>query len=82
MIIQPILEGIEAHLLRNLPEYLTFCGALAIAAACTIPAKIPSSMQELWTWFRDIVQTAVPAARNHQPSNPPSPAEPGKASTK
>lgn len=69
MIVHPIWEGVQAHVMRNLPEYLTFVGALAIASVVTMPKMIPTSIQDLWTWLRDALQTAVPAAR-HQNQNP------------
>ena len=59
----PLLEGLRQHVTKNLPEYLTFIGALAIAFVCTWPTLIPRSAQEWWTWCRDAFQTAVPAAR-------------------
>lgn len=66
-ILSTLLSGVEAHIARNLPEYLTFLGALAIASVCTMPEKIPyplpSVLQDWWTWVRDALQTAVPAAR-------------------
>lgn len=86
----PAWEVLKAHVARNLPEYITFIGALAIAAVCTMPKKMPfvnedSKWQELWGWFRDSLQTAVPAARanNHAavppvtpPVNQPNPTPP------
>ena len=74
----PGWEALKAHIVKNLPEYITFFGALFIAAVCTMPKKMPlvpedNKIQELWTWFRDSLQTAVPAARanNHPPTPPP-----------
>lgn len=67
--------------MRNLPEYLTFITALAIATVVTMPRKAPllredHPLQEVWAWFRDALQTAVPAARNHQaPQQPEGPAK-------
>lgn len=69
--VYPILMGIQSHIMRNLPEYLTFVGAVAIASVVTMPRAIPRSIDDLWTWMRDALQTAVPAARNHQNPNQP-----------
>lgn len=66
----PVLLALQEHLLRNFPEYLIFLSALSIAAVVTMPELIPKSLQDWWTWFRNALQTAVPAARNHQnPTN-------------
>lgn len=59
--------------------------ALFVAAVCTMPAKAPlipadHPIQDVWTWIRDTLQTAVPAARmnhaNGQNQNPLRPADP------
>ena len=77
----PLLEGLRQHVAKNLPEYLTFIGALAIAFVCTWPAMIPGTAQDWWTWCRDAFQTAVPAARPRGDSHgqsplPPPPSQP------
>ena len=66
----PGWEVLQQHIARNVPEYITFIGALAIAAVCTMPANPPISFRELWSWLRDTLQTAVPAARaRHEASS-------------
>lgn len=60
----PILQAIQDHILRNFPEYMIFISALAIATVVTMPPIIPKSLQDWWTWMRNSLQTAVPAARN------------------
>ena len=47
-------------------------GALLISIIHTWPAKVPSSLQDWWTWGRDASQTAIPAARGAGP-NPTQP---------
>lgn len=77
--IAPALQALEHHFSHHLIEYMTFLSALAIAGVCTMPAKIPATLQEWWTWMRDSLQTAVPAARNHNnPQQPGGPAQPQK----
>jgi predicted NBD/HSP70 family sugar kinase len=62
--------GIANAITNNLPEWLIFIGALAIASVVTMPEMIPQSAQDLWTWFRNALQTAVPAARaRHEASS-------------
>lgn len=61
-------EIVQHHITSNLPEYLIFVSALAVASVCTMPKKCPllpedHPLQEIWTWMRDSLQTAVPAAR-------------------
>jgi hypothetical protein len=86
-----VREIVEHHLARNIPEYLTFAGALAIAAVCTMPEKCPviigpvdtpikQMIQDLWAWFRNAIQTAIPAARGNRPAtgNPTQPANPAQ----
>ena len=88
MIDHPTWAALQQHIARNLPEYMTFLAALSIAWVCSIPEKIPSNMQEWWTWARNTLQTAVPAARasnNHtqpNPTIPPSGDQPTKQETK
>lgn len=46
-------------------------GGVAMGAMIhTMPKKIPSNAQELWTWMRDGMQTALPARRNEPTPNP------------
>lgn len=62
--------GIANAITNNIPEWIIFIGALAIAAAVTMPELIPKSAQDWWTWMRNSVQTAVPAARaRHEASS-------------
>ena len=59
----PLLAMLRDHIAKNFPEYMIFFSALAVAVVCTMPALIPKSTQDWWTWMRDAFQTAVPAAR-------------------
>lgn len=54
--------------------------ALFVAGVCTMPALFPKTAQEWWTWVRDALQTAVPAARaaHANPTKPETPAQPQK----
>lgn len=65
----PAWEVLQHHIAMNVPEYVTLFSAICIAAVCSMPKNIPTSFGELWTWMRDTLQTAVPAARaQHQVS--------------
>ena len=59
----PVLEAWRQHVIQHLAEYLTTVGLLFVAFVCTMPQKIPQAAQDWWTWCRDGLQTAVPAAR-------------------
>lgn len=63
MIDHPALHAIQEHLTKNAEAYIAAVGALFVAGVCAMPAKIPGSIQEFWTWLRDSLQIAVPAAR-------------------
>lgn len=70
----PIIHIIEQHIIHNMPEYLIGASALIVATIVTMPILIPKSLQDWWTWMRNALQTAVPAARHNQPpADPPSP---------
>ena len=60
---QVILQAVIDHVTRHETIYLGALSAVGIAGVCTMPALIPKSIQEWWTWIRDTLQTAVPAAR-------------------
>lgn len=72
-----ILSAIGGHITRNSGSYGTVAIAAGLAVAKNIPAQIPKSAQELWTWMRDSVQTALPISRsNPVPTPPVAPAPP------
>lgn len=77
MIDHPVIATIQAHIVKNWEAYAAAISAICIAGVCMMPEKIPATFQEWWTWFRDTLQTAVPAARaqrangNHQQAQPP-----------
>lgn len=63
---QTVIQSISAHW-----ETLGLgSGVLLFAAVSTMPEKIPSSIQECWTWAREALQTAVPAARKPTTNQP------------
>ena len=63
-------QGLANMVSQNLPEWIIFGSALAIAFVCTWPELIPKSAQDWWSWFRNAFQTAVPAARaRHEASS-------------
>jgi hypothetical protein len=86
------IQIVQSHIERNIPEYIAFIVAFGIAAVCTMPEKCPlivgpvdtpvkQAIQDLWAWFRNALQTAIPAARNSNgahPSNPTPPANPAQ----
>jgi hypothetical protein len=53
-------NAIAAQVATHLPEVEAVVAALLIAGIFAIPEKIPTSLQEWWTWFRDTLQGAVP----------------------
>jgi hypothetical protein len=65
MIDHPGWIALQQHVARNAEAYIAGIGALFVASVCAMPAKIPASVQEFWTWLRDSLQIAVPAARSH-----------------
>lgn len=62
--IHPILDAIQQHILKNMPEYVIGISALSIATVVTMPPLIPKSLQDWWNWIRNALQTAIPAARS------------------
>jgi hypothetical protein len=87
MIDHPLWVAIQNETAKHAAEYIAIAGAFFVAAVCTMPRKCPllpeeSPLQEVWSWLRDTLQTAVPAARannNHTPPpevKPTPPAEP------
>ena len=63
MIDHPAWAVLQQHIARNIPEYITFIAALFVAGVCCMPATRPKGIDDWWTWLRDTLQTAVPAAR-------------------
>jgi hypothetical protein len=63
MIDHPVLMAIQDHLQRNMEAYLALASAITIAGVCMMPKNRPKSIDDWWTWLRDTLQTAVPAAR-------------------
>ena len=70
-------EQVAAHFAaQNFKLILGGLGLLAGAAVMAMPEKIPANLQDLWTWTRETLQTAIPAKRPMTHNS--SPAEPGK----
>lgn len=61
---------------QHLNYVLDVLGLLAVAAVMAMPDKIPASLQDVWTWARETLQTAIPVKRPMQHNS--SSAEPGK----
>jgi hypothetical protein len=59
-------QAIGEHIVRNEEEYITLATALGIATIIKMPPQIPKTFQDWWTWIRDALQTATPAARASQ----------------
>ena len=67
----PFYVAFQAHLVKHAEAYIegfaSVSIALTIAGICTAPPLIPRTAQDWWTWIRNTVQTATPAARvNHE----------------
>lgn len=56
------------HLEHHVAFYSASASALFVAGVCTMPSALPRTLQEWWTWIREALQTAIPAARH--PQNP------------
>lgn len=80
----PAWAALQAHLTKNVEAYLGIFSAVCIASVCTMPEKCvfivgePDTwwkklIQQLWTWVRNTLQTAVPAARASNNYAPPPP---------
>ena len=51
-------------------------GVLIVALISCLPAKRPRSVDDWYSYFREALQTAIPAARHHQdPQQPEGPAK-------
>jgi len=50
-------------LLQKYPSIDAGVGALVMATILSMPEKIPTRLQEFWTWMRDSLQSAVPNRR-------------------
>lgn len=61
------LSAIGAHIARNSGAYGTASIAGGLAVAKNIPSQIPKTLQELWTWMRNSIQTALPISRSSGP---------------
>lgn len=57
---------VENHIERNWEIYTTAAGALFVAGICMMPETFPKTAQDWWSWMRNTLQTAVPAARARQ----------------
>lgn len=54
--------------------YAPVAGVLFVAFVSCMPKNPPKSLAEIWTWVRSSLQTAIPAARAHEPAPPLDPA--------
>lgn len=61
------------HIAQHLAAYGFGSGLLILGLITTMPALIPKSWQDIWTWVRNALQTAVPAARHTNPTQPDDP---------
>ena len=66
-------NAVMQHLASNAQVYGTAAVALAIAVVKSMPPEIPRSLQDLWTWLYESLQTVVPAPRNPTPPVTPAP---------
>jgi hypothetical protein len=57
-------HAVAGNIQRNWGAYTAVISMLFVAAVGTAPPKIPKSLQDLWTWAREALQTAIPAARH------------------
>ncbi len=59
----PVWEALRVHIVTHLPEYISLVSLLVIAFICTMPEMFPKTWQDWWSWLRNGLQTATPAAR-------------------
>lgn len=72
-----LFNALAAQLAAHLVEVEGILLALVISWVFSIPANLPKTKQEWWTWFRDTLQGAVPMKfQAHQPN--PTPANPAQ----
>lgn len=81
MIAHPIFDAIAQHIEKNWEFYSSGAGLLGLGIIVTMPANRPKTLDELWTWTRNALQTAIPA-RYHAPDPPTPPAEPAQTKGK
>ena len=48
----------------------TALGVFLVAFISCMPKNPPASFAEYWAWMRSALQTAIPAARPHEPASP------------
>lgn len=71
------MNAATQFLLDHLTAESATLSVLGVAAVCTMPPEPPGVFsyffgQATWTWLRDTLQTAIPAARHPQITLPPS----------
>lgn len=69
------LSQLGAFLAYHWAAISAFAGVAAVAFVCTMPPNRPRSLDEWWTWLRNGLQTAVPAARHNENPTSPNPKE-------
>jgi hypothetical protein len=57
-------HAIYVTILRDWKPEIEGLSVLFVAGVCVMPPAFPKSFQEWWTWLRDTLQTAIPAARH------------------
>ena len=75
------MNAILDNIAKNWQVYTASAGVLFVAFVSCMPKNPPASMVEYWTWVREALQTAIPAARphiNHDEPNPTKPVEPAQ----
>ena len=58
-----LLNAIGHSIVQNLGYEEGVAGLLVAVAIHNMPATIPKTLQEIWTWVRDSLQTALPVRR-------------------
>ncbi len=57
----PVLIAIQQHVVKHLGIYTENITLLFFAAISTAPEKIPTTIDEFWTWGRETLRAATPA---------------------
>ncbi len=70
-----IVSAVVGNISQHAEAYRTALEVIVLAVASTMPASVPSSVQEWWTWMRSAIRVAVPVRHVEDPQQPVGPAK-------
>ena len=71
----PIISAVLGNVSAHAEAYRTALEVIVLAVASTMPASVPRSIQEWWTWMRSAIRAAVPVRHVEDPQQPVGPAK-------